>query len=283
MLLNFLSYIRKCLFYLRKGGIKNLIKFIEFQKFENQVFGKKSLKWNTEGYWEMYPMPSESELFKFYSEIYWLNNHYYKDILLNYRDISHLKFVEKYMANSLGTNSTFLNFGAGHGGLSYLMAAKNIKVINIEPSKIYSSDLINFNSFKNLDEFNQSDLKNEKVDLLYSSHTLEHLTDPNYFFNSISKLLKPKGKVFIEVPNCRRLPIPKNYAEGGCDGKTTGSHLIYFTKDFFEKIGSEIFFISEQNNQTKYKEVTSEDEADCIRAIIKSEDISKYLKNYKKY
>ena len=163
------------------------------------------------------------------------------------------------------------------------MAAKNIKVINIEPSKIYSSDLINFNSFKNLDEFNQSDLKNEKVDLLYSSHTLEHLTDPNYFFNSISKLLKPKGKVFIEVPNCRRLPIPKNYAEGGCDGKTTGSHLIYFTKDFFEKIGSEIFFISEQNNQTKYKEVTSEDEADCIRAIIKSEDISKYLKNYKNY
>ena len=67
---------------------------------------------------------------------------------------------------------------------------------------------------------------------LYSSHTLEHLTDPNYFFNSISKLLKPKGKVFIEVPNCRRLPIPKNYAEGGCDGKTTGSHLIYFTKDY---------------------------------------------------
>ena len=45
------------------------------------------------------------------------------------------------MENSLGTNSTFLNFGAGHGGLSYLMAAKNIKVINIEPSKIYSSDL----------------------------------------------------------------------------------------------------------------------------------------------
>ena len=42
----------------------------------------------------------------------------------------------------------FMNFGAGHGGISYLMASNMHNVVNIEPSEILSYNYDNFLSFE---------------------------------------------------------------------------------------------------------------------------------------
>ena len=35
--LKIFSYLRKCFFYLRKGGIKSLIKYVQLQNYENKI------------------------------------------------------------------------------------------------------------------------------------------------------------------------------------------------------------------------------------------------------
>ena len=273
--------LRKYFFYLRKGGIKGLVKFHQLNKFEENIFGKKKLKWDNLGYWKVDPMPTEEELQKFYSQIYWVSNHVYKNYLLTPRDLDHFIFLEKKISDKITKNSNFMNFGAGHGGISYLMTSKNITVINIEPSEIFSANLKNFYNFEEIDTFTDVAQDFSKVDIFYSSHTVEHLPDPINFFKKISNILSDNAKIFIEVPNCRKSNITKDYDEGGCDGKIHGSHLIYFTKDFFENFNSEISFFKEEliGNNYNYTEVNNENEADCIRAIISAENIKNFIKD----
>jgi 2-polyprenyl-3-methyl-5-hydroxy-6-metoxy-1,4-benzoquinol methylase len=274
---------KKYLFYFRKGGLKEFYRFYKLNKFEKNIFSQKKLVWNNLGYWQVDPMPSEEELQKFYSEIYWLNNKYYKSNLVIPRDLDHFNFYNNNIQSKFEKKINFMNFGAGHGGISYLMASNMHNVVNIEPSEILSYNYDNFLSFENIEKIiNEKDYF-EKFEVIYSSHTLEHLTDPLTFFKKISKVLKSNGLVFIEVPNCRKSKITKDYAEGGCDGKITGSHLIYFTKDFFKHLNSEIFLFKEGHDGNSYTEVKSEDDADCIRAIIKAENIKNWINASKIY
>ena len=273
-----LEKLRRYAFHLRKNGIQGLIKFYKLDKFSEKIFTSKKLKWNTLGYWQVDPMPTEKELYKFYSELYWLNNSYYKKLLITARDIYHLKFLENNLQDKIVKNSNFMNFGAGHGGISYLMASKNLNVINIEPSEIFSGNLEKFSNYNNLDDFINNAKNYKKIDVLYSSHTLEHLPDPIEFFKKISPLLDENAKVVIEVPNCIVSKITPEYSEGGCDGKAGGSHLIYFTKDFFENLNADISFFIVRDNETKHLEVENENNADCIRAIISAKSIKNWIR-----
>ena len=272
--------IRKYFFYFRNGGLKETYRFYKLNKYEKNIFGKKKLTWNNLGYWQVDPMPSKEELEKFYSEIYWLNNKYYKNNLVIPRDLDHFKFYDINTIDKFDKKINFINFGAGHGGISYLMASIKHNVFNVEPSEIQSFAYENIINFKNIDAVINEKKFFENFDVIYSSHTLEHLADPLDFFRKISNLIKNDGLVLIEVPNCRKSKITKNYAEGGCDGKITGSHLIYFTEDFFKLLDSDIFFFKEEENGNKYTEVMSEDDADAIRAIIKAENIKDWIKTF---
>lgn len=278
---NLIDYLRKCFFHLRSRGIRGLYQFIKLNKFEKKVFSNnRKLKWNKLGYWEVSPMPTEEELKNFYSKIYWMNNHVYKERFLIERDLDHFYFIQKYTDIFNQKKINFLNYGAGHGGISYLIYSKYGNVVNIEPSEIYNEKLKNFYSFNFLNDFRQSQIKDLKFDLIYSSHTLEHLVNPVSFLEEMSGLLNEEGCLFIEVPNCRKKNLDINYSEGGCDGKIHGSHLIYFTKDFFDNLHSKPVFISEKKDLfLSYSEVLTENDADCLRVIIKKKNIKNFLNN----
>jgi|TARA_B110000037_G_C16957810_1_gene439633 2-polyprenyl-3-methyl-5-hydroxy-6-metoxy-1,4-benzoquinol methylase len=272
-----LSELRRYIYHTRHSGFAGLFRYIRLSNFEKKIFKDKTLKWNNLGYWEMYTMPTTSELKKFYSEIYWLNNKYYKSHLLIGRDLSHLNFLEQKIPEKLIPGSIFMNYGAGHGGVSYLAAAKNLRVINIEPSELYTGGLNNFINYFNLEDYFTSSENSPKVDVFYSSHTLEHLNDPILFFKNILRLINDNGKVVIEVPNCRVINPGKDYNEGGCNGKLSSNHTLFFTKDFFEKLNAKIFLYTGDVDQGEYLEVPVEDNAKCIRAIIDPKNISKWI------
>ena len=268
---NIIDLNKRYFFHFKKNGLKGLIKYYYLNKFNKHLWLNKKLKWDNLGFWKIEPMPTKDELDKFYSELYWVDNHYYKTRILIERDLYHYNFLLNKIPEKLMAGSTFLNFGAGHGGISYLFAARNMEVFNIEPSEIFSGNLVNFKNFLNLDIFLNAQCT-KKIDLIYSSHTLEHLQDPIEFFKSMNSILKEDGKIFLEIPNCRRNAIPTNYTEGGCDGKIADSHLLYFTKDFFEKIKANIFFFN-----LKEEEIGSEDNADVLRVILSKKDVSEWL------
>ena len=269
--------IKRLIFYFRTKGLKGSIEYFKLHNFEKKIFSNKKLIWNNLGFWETNPKPTDEELERFYSKIYWLNNKYYKERLLIPRDIDHFLFLKEKLYKTFDNKINFLNFGAGHGGISFLFAVNNSNVFNVEPTSIFNpfKNQNNFLNFNELIEYNKKN--NIFFDLIYSSHTIEHIIDPIDFFKKSFSILKKDGKMFIEVPNCRRSKKDLKHLEGGYDGKIIGSHLIYFTKDFFENFNSNIFFFKEEEGGEKYTEVYTEDDADCIRAIIKAENINNWL------
>ena len=86
------------------------------------------------------------------------------------------------------------------------------------------------------------------------------------------------GKIFIEVPNCRRSKKDFRHIEGGYDGKIIGSHILYFTSDFFKKMNAEIIFYNE-DEKSNFFSVDTEDNAECIRSIIDYDNLEKWLIN----
>ena len=99
-----IAKLRKYFFHLRKSGIKGLVKLYQLNKFEESIFSKKKLKWDNLGYWKVDPMPTEEELQKFYSQIYWVSNHVYKNYLLTPRDLDHFIFLEKKISDKITKN-----------------------------------------------------------------------------------------------------------------------------------------------------------------------------------
>jgi len=63
----------------------------------------------------------------------------------------------------------------------------------------------------------------EKFDVIWMSHVLEHLLQPDDFFRKIKNMLKKDGVLFIEVPNCEFKPMLKSSIE-------KSPHLYHFTK-----------------------------------------------------
>jgi SAM-dependent methyltransferase len=268
--------IRRIIYILRIKGIVGVKKYIELNFFENRVLGNKTVKWCDDGYWKMDPMPTQEDLDKYYQEVYWFSNSDYKNDIVVGRDLKHAEFIKHEIAESFPDVKNFLNYGAGHGGVSYLFHPLGFNIFNIEPGGLDTFNLNNFYAYKNINELNEAN-PNILFDVIYASHVIEHLRDPIEFFLPAIDLLNQNGKIILEVPNTRILNPDKEYFEGGCDGKTTGSHTLYFTKDFFENLGAKIFFYGGDYNKADYPKVSSEDNANFIRAVIDFEGIRKYL------
>jgi 2-polyprenyl-3-methyl-5-hydroxy-6-metoxy-1,4-benzoquinol methylase len=75
-----------------------------------------------------------------------------------------------------------------------------------------------------------SELENQRFDLIYTSHTLEHFTDLSTIFTELSNHLEVGGKLIIEVPNF------DFFAAGNSALSIIGAiHPIGFSSEFFQR------------------------------------------------
>ncbi len=83
----------------------------------------------------------------------------------------------------------------GCGNNKYKSMNKNDLVIGIDQVKIHNVDIVwNLNKFPY--PFN-----NNEFDLIYTSHTLEHLDNLDETFQEIIRITKNHGKIIIRVPH----------------------------------------------------------------------------------
>jgi len=267
---------RKILYTLRTKGPSGVMNYINLYNFEKNILGNKTVEWCEDGFWKMHPMPSQKDLDRYYQEVYWLSNSDYKSNMVVARDLKHAAFIKEHFPESFAGIKNFLNYGAGHGGVSYLLHPLGCNIYNVEPGGLFEFNLDNFYTYSSIDELNEANI-NITFDIIYASHVIEHLRDPLEFFSEAINLLHEDGKIILEVPNTRVKNPSKNYDEGGCDGKTSGSHTLYYTKDFFENLGAQIFFYGGDYNEANYPQMPLEDEANFIRAVISYQGLKKYL------
>jgi SAM-dependent methyltransferase len=196
---------------------------LKTNKIGKKIFGNSKLIKSSDGYWKLSPMPTEDELNTYYESRYWSDRNG-KDIGTNTRDLVHYQVIQTY-CSTFNKGNTFLNFGAGNGGVSHLAWLNGMDVINVEPSHIpqYYND--RWNSFKSF-----SEVPDNSCDLFYSSHSLEHVQDLDKFLKNIKRVVKKSGIFFFEVPNSEIIMnnILKN--------KIEIPHTYYFTKIFFNNL-----------------------------------------------
>lgn len=188
-----------------------------------EVFRNKAIRQDPRGFWCIHPMPSSEELGSYYRDTYW--QVLGKEEGVSQRDIDHFLLLRDAIPEFFSTQRTILNFGAGHGGISHLFYLLGHNVVNIEPSGLS----LNYacTRWKTYTRITDS---TELVDLIYGSHSLEHVQDIDDFEKIVWGRIKADGYVFWEVPN-GRLP-----ANGGCDGTMVLPHTYYLTTSYFNTL-----------------------------------------------
>ena len=222
-----------------KGKAKSLY----FKEKFHTEFSKSKLKYDDKGFYYLNPMPSTNFLNEYYKKTYWQSRND-----LNYpvksRDIDHFKMISNFYTDFNSSKKKILNFGSGHGGVSYLFHAANHSVFNYDfrptNKKPFAERWKNIETLGNL---------NLKFDLIYGSHSLEHVNNLENTFELFKNLSHEKTIYFFEVPNC--LNINKIYPP----------HTYYFTREFFVKKFINIDFCKTFLGS---KEM-SEDQGDVIR------------------
>ena len=191
----------------------------------SQVFSDASLLWDSRGFWIVNPMPSETDLSNYYSEQYWANRTDAQS-WLRFRDVDHFLELEPFLAE-IGErrHRVAVNFGSGHGGCSFLFRAAGFQVWNVDPARHESGMFQHAEGIQDIEEH---------FDLVYASHSLEHVVNPVEVVRDLISGLSPGGIFYAEVPNARR-----------ADEMTESQppmhppHTVYYTTDFFRQLGLE--------------------------------------------
>jgi SAM-dependent methyltransferase len=102
----------------------------------------------------------------------------------------------------LGRTGTLLDVGAGRGEI--LRAARELgwDVTGLEPSASFAHEAAAYSGCRILQStLEESDFGEASFDVVILSAILEHLYDPDATIEAVSRVLKPGGAVFLEVPN----------------------------------------------------------------------------------
>ena len=138
---------------------------------------------------------------------------------------SHPRFnFFKYMGSE---SAKLLDIGANQGALHFW---RKWEIPNRQDLKLYGVDLQigkyaeQYEEFKvcNLDE-NDFPFPDKSMDLIYSTHVIEHLKNPGKVASNIFRCLKKGGFCYIEVPNHNSLLVPskKEFLDQGVQAGTT--------------------------------------------------------------
>ena len=222
-------------------------KLLTLRKKFHKEFYKRSLKYNNEySYYYLDPMPKENFLGDYYNSVYWKMRpeRIEKNFVID-RDFRHMKLIQNHiLENFKNKKCNVLNFGSGHAGISLLLRSNNHNIHNFDyiiPKRLFFKDNYKFiNKFEDI----QSNLK---FDIIYSSHSLEHLTDIISILKKFKEYSHKDTYYFFEVPN------------GYSQKKVLPPHTLYFTRSFFEKVfgdkeNNRIYFNYIHKNNLDYTE-----------------------------
>ena len=234
---------------------KGMAKSLYFRDQYGKEFFKSNFLYNKKGFYYLDPMPSSKFLEEYYEKIYWMSR---SDLTypVRMRDIEHFKMIVEFYKEFNISPKKILNFGSGHGGTSYLFRAANHSIYNYDfestKKKVFEEKWHNINSLDKI---------NFKFDLIYASHSLEHVNDIDNTIKKFEDISHDKTIFFFEVPN--------HYHNKNIHPP----HTYYFTRKFFFNSFEKIDFCETFNGN----KVVDGENGDVIRFHTRSK--LKPLKN----
>ena len=206
--------------------------FVKSHQLCKEIVADCELSWSEKGFWTVDPMPSIAQLNDYYKTSYWANRED-RQTWLRHRDLSHFRQLEPQIRSLVShvEKPVAANFGAGHGGISYLLSALWFSVTHIDP---YPGDMPIFRYAPDLESIGS------KVDLIYGSHSFEHVTDVESTFSQVLSSLNMGGLLFVEVPNALSPYYSSVWSDNVRLPLIQPPHTVYFTEQFFKTLGLEV-------------------------------------------
>ena len=188
------------------------------------------------GHVQLYPTPSPEEDKIFYDKDLQNKNIKYYGSIEDHRKKSiddtlrRWKLVQKITPK----RGKILEIGSGHGFFVELAHNNNFKITGIEISKEKRNMSKKVTDAEILDiDINFQELDIKDFDTIVMFHVLEHITNPFPFLKKIRNMLKPQGKIVVEVPNCNDFQLDLNDAYRNFYWQR--AHLHYFTPKILKK------------------------------------------------
>jgi len=186
---------------------------------------------------QLFPVPTLNEDKKFYDE-----NLQSKNI----NDVGSIKRARRkmmpdttrryqFIKKIIPKKSRVLEIGSGHGFFLEIMKTNGFDIIGYDISKEQRKKSKKITNVPVYDvNMSEKISLGNKFDIVISFHTLEHIADPITLLKNIKKLLKPKGKILIEVPNSDdfHLKLNKFYKEFYWER----AHIHYFNPKILKNV-----------------------------------------------
>lgn len=187
------------------------------------------------------PIPSEKEVYEFYSKDY--RQEYKKTYLPKIKHVFRAGKLAVERINFLKerniSKGSLLDVGAGGGEFTYISGRSGFIAEGIEPNEGYSH-YARHEYGVDIKTGQLSDVK-KKFDLITMFHALEHIPDPVKAFKLLYGLLNKDGVLFIEVPNLETNDAsPHNIYFKAHIHYFTESTLICAASRYFEKLDSDV-------------------------------------------
>ena len=152
------------------------------------------------------PQPEPWELGSYYPPAYWFapGEHAAERMEEMYRRFvlgDHVRFVERAIEHS-GEPGPVVDVGCGGGLLLRMLAERGRDVIGVDLSPDAGRVAWMVNGVPSLSaRFARPPLPDESCSVVTMFHLLEHLYDPASYLDGARQVLKPNGRLVIQVPN----------------------------------------------------------------------------------
>ena len=146
------------------------------------------------------PVISDEDISKYYDSNEYLSHKKGNSFFSSIYSIASglmLKRKARLMADYMGSNKKFLDFGCGVGNLVLEMKLKGFESYGVENN----SNALKECAMKNISVYKDLSAIKPQVDLVSCWHSLEHLLDYNTALNSFNKLICSGGHLILAVPN----------------------------------------------------------------------------------
>lgn len=178
------------------------------------------------------PRIPEEKLIEHYKKDYWVSGIGEMEPAKNPRTISTYELIFKNINSDL---DEVLEFGSASAHLSRYFKSKKSNLIfdSVDPGLTWKEILSN--ELRNI--YTDLKLVNNKYSLIMGSHSLEHVSNLEEYFNNFIKILKPEGYLYFEIPNSEEKDLIF-----GLKPDFHFPHTYFFTQKSFNQIADKFGF-----------------------------------------
>lgn len=204
--------------------------FLQAERLLQNLFAKSTVVLESKGLWRVHPMPSQDSLTEYYRHTYWSARGDGMSVLRP-RDVGQFQHLKEVLGKSFsGSGLSAINFGSGHGGMSYLLSAAGFEVTNVD---MFDAEVPGCRFATSLSSLGRS------FNLFYASHSLEHVNDLPGTWQQIDGVLAPQALIYVEVPNSEYEPY-SHLIDGHAWPRLGPPHTYYMTIDYFRSLPYQI-------------------------------------------